>query len=68
MLNTTKIKQKLKEKGITQRQFYNDLNLSNNVLTKWEKQNSIPSALVVYNIAKYLECRIEDLLDLPYLE
>lgn len=68
MFNVDKITQKLKEKKITQRKFYEDLKLPNNSLSKWKKQNSIPSALKCYNIAKYLGCRIEDLLDLPYLE
>lgn len=68
MFNVDKIKQMLKEKKITQREFYDDLKLPNNSLTKWKKQNSVPSALIAYNIASYLNCRIEDLLDLPYLK
>lgn len=68
MFNVDKIRQLLKEKKITQRQFYTDLQLPNNSLTKWSKQNSIPNALIAYNIAAYLGIRIEVLLDLPFLE
>ena len=68
MFNVDKIKQILKEKKITQRKFYEDLKLPNNSLSKWKKQHSCPSAIICYRIALYLDCRIEDLLDLPPLE
>ena len=65
---STRITKILKEKKITQRQFYEDLKLPNNSLTNWKNRNTIPNALIVYNIAAYLGVRIEVLLDLPFLE
>ena len=61
------ITKRLKEQGKTQRQFYNDLELPNNMLSIWKKRNSIPNAVIMYNIALYLNCRIEDLIDREYL-
>ena len=60
---STIIAKKLKEKGITHRKFYSDLQLPNNSLAQWEKRKTIPSGLILYNIASYLECRIEDILE-----
>lgn len=68
MTISTKIKQLCKEKHIKQQKMLEDLNINPNAIYIWNKRNTIPSALICYNIAKYLECRIEDLLDLPYLE
>lgn len=65
---STRITKILKEKKITQRQFYKDLKLPNNSLTNWKNRNTIPNALIAYNIAAYLGVRIEVLLDLPFLE
>lgn len=67
MTISTIISKKLHEKGITHRKFYSDLQLPNNALSIWEKRNTIPSALICYNIASYLNCRIEDLLEKEYL-
>lgn len=61
------ITKRLKEQGKTQRQFYNDLGLPNNILSIWKKRNTIPNAVTLYNIALYLNCRIEDLIDMKYL-
>ena len=67
MTISTIISKKLKEQGITHRKFYSDLNLPNNALSIWEKRKTIPSALICYEIAKYLSCRIEDLIEKEHL-
>lgn len=65
---TQNLKKILKERKITQVKFLNDMGYNRNQLVMWQRRNHIPSALVCYNIAAYLKCRIEDLLDLPPLE
>lgn len=64
---TQNLKKILKEKKISQVKFLEDMEYNRNQLVMWNKRNHIPSALIAYNIAKYLGCRIEDLLDLDYL-
>ena len=62
------IKKICKQKNIKQKDLINHFNLCRNQLDIWNQRNTIPSAILAYNIAAYLKCRIEDLLDLPYLE
>ena len=62
------VKKICKEKKIKQKDLINNFNLCRNQLDIWNQRNTIPSGLVCYNIANYLGCRIEDLLNLPYLE
>lgn len=64
---TQNLKKILKEKKISQVKFLKDMEYNRNQLVMWNKRDHIPSALIAYNIAKYLGCRIEDLLDLDYL-
>lgn len=65
---TQNLKKILKEKKISQVKFLKDMEYNRNQLVMWNKRDHIPSALIAYNIAAYLNCRIEDLLDLPYLK
>ena len=65
---TQNLKKILKEKKISQVKFLEDMEYNRNQLVMWNKRDHIPSALTAYNIAKYLNCRIEDILDLPYLK
>lgn len=63
-----KIKIIAKEKNIKIKDLTNNIGLSRNILDVWNMRNSNPDVYILYNIAKYLGCRIEDILNLPYLE
>lgn len=43
-----------------------ELNIESANMAKWKK-GSLPNALVLYDIAKYFGCRIEDLIEREYL-
>ena len=43
-----------------------ELGIDSGNLGRW-KRGSLPNALVLYDIAKYFGCRIEDLIDRDYL-
>lgn len=56
----TRINLLLEQKNISKSKFYEDCKLPNNALTKWN--NSIPSALTLLTVAKYLGTTVEYLL------
>lgn len=62
------IKKIAKSKGIRVKELTEQIGLSRNILDVWKMRNSNPDVYILYNIAAYLNCRIEDILDLPYLE
>lgn len=61
------IKKIAKSKGIKIKELTEQIGLSRNILDVWNMRNSNPDIYILYNIAKYLGCRIEDILDMPYL-
>ena len=59
-----KIKYLRKEKGIGQNLLARELGVSNASISYWETGKQIPSAEVVYKIAKYFEVTADYLLGL----
>lgn len=57
-----RVRQLLKEKGIYGKDMLADLEINKNQLTRWEKENTIPTKAVLIAIADYLETTPEYLL------
>ena len=57
----SRINNLLEQHDKSKTQFYQDLGLPNNALTKW-KYNSVPNAETALNVAKYLHTTVEYLL------
>lgn len=55
--------QLMKEKKITKRQISTDLNFGINQIKYWEKNNNIPGADVLHEIALYLGTSVEYLIE-----
>lgn len=53
----------MKEKKITKRQISTDLNFGINQIKYWEKNNNIPGADVLHEIALYLGTSVEYLIE-----
>ena len=47
--------------GISSRKFCKDLNLSKDNVSRWKK-GTIPSLSILFEIAKYFDCSVDDLL------
>lgn len=57
-----------KDKGITQSYLAEQVGISQAMLCQIERGTKNPSLQVGIEIAKMLECRVEDLLDSPFRE
>lgn len=62
MITVEIIKQMLKDKGITQTKFLNDLELSSSTLTDWKAKRGKPSAETILKIAEYFNVSTDYLL------
>lgn len=65
---TDRIRDLLKNKNVTQKQFFEDLQLGKNTFKNWETNNTIPSGVVVVNIAKYFNVSTDYLLGYENIE
>lgn len=65
---TDRIRDLLKNKNVTQKQFFEDLQLGKNTFKNWETNNTIPSGVVVVNIAKYFNVSTDYLLGYESVE
>lgn len=57
-----RVRQLLKEKGIYGKDMLADLEINKNQLTRWEKEDTVPTKAVLIAIADYLETTPEYLL------
>lgn len=57
----SRINNLLSRLGKTKAQFYQDLSLPNNALTKW-KYNAVPNVETAFNVARYLNTTVEYLV------
>lgn len=62
----TKLQKICNEKNIKIYTMIRELKLSNCIIERWKK-GSTPNVYNIYDIAKYLNVRIEDLIDRDYL-
>ena len=53
------------EKGMTQAELAKQINVSQNLLCEWEKRVRYPKLDKVFDIARVLEVKVEDLLKRP---
>ena len=59
--------EKCNEKGIKPYKVLRLLAIPSAHITSWKERGSTPNVYYIYEIAKYLGCRIEDLIDREYL-
>lgn len=62
MVFTDRVKELIKEKGITQEQFNRDVDISKNTLSFWEKEGRLPKDKKIAEIAEYFDVSKEYLL------
>lgn len=59
MIFTERVKDLIKERGITQDQFNQDIGISKNTLSYWEKEGRLPRPKKLQEIAEYFGCTVE---------
>ena len=52
-----------KEKGFTQKELAEKLNITDKAVSKWENGKSLPDILIIPNLCKELEITVNDLLN-----
>lgn len=57
------IAKKRKEHGLTQDQFAEEMNVARQTVSSWENDNFIPDTLKVIQMARFLGCTTDDLLN-----
>lgn len=57
------LKELRKEKGLTQEQFAEKLNVSRRTVSRWETGNNLPDLDVLIEMADYYEVDLRELLD-----
>ena len=59
----TLLKELRKEKGLTQEQFAEMINVSNRTVSRWENGNNMPDLDILIQISDYYEIDLRELLD-----
>lgn len=59
MIFTDRVRALIKERGITQDQFNQDVGISKNTLSYWEKERRLPRPKKMQEIAEYFGCTVE---------
>ena len=57
------LKELRKEKGLTQEQFAEIVNVSNRTVSRWENGNNLPDLDILIQISDYYEINLRELLD-----
>ena len=57
------LKELRNEKGLTQEQFAEIMNVSNRTVSRWENGNNLPDLDVLIQISDYYEVELRELLD-----
>ncbi len=58
-----KLRTLLQERGITQKQFFTDLNISSNLIYKWLNDQTVPSVEYLIKIAEYFDLTVDSLIE-----
>ena len=57
------LKELRKQKGLTQKQFAEIVNVSNRTVSRWENGNNLPDLDILIEISDYYEIDLRELLD-----
>jgi len=59
------IAKKRKERGLTQDQFAEEMNVARQTVSSWENDIFIPDTLKVIQMARFFECTTDELINPP---